>query len=198
MRGFSCTYYYLFKGKYIKEGNEACWAGLNSHYYCDFKKELMKQDKLTNLSYPNLLKYIDTIYISHYKFTETEKYRPLLISIINEITPCYEEKDRIVFKLLETYDQSLILLNFIRNLWSAPHNVPKYIEVFFTTLKTSKAYTDPLERLTYANKVACEANKIEYPPGHSNIHPGSTLVVKNKESLLAYKGCTTQGFLKTK
>ncbi len=143
------------------------------------------------------------IYISNYDEPETRKYQPLLVNTVNEITPCefVEVKDKkyIQFKLLETYDQSLVLLNFVRNLWHSPPipqaKVP-YHKVFFETLEKSE-HQDPLEKLTYANKEACPDNLLYGAIGHSNVFNKKMLKLKKKDDLLKYKGNSTQVFLTT-
>lgn len=198
MRGFSCTYYYKNGSKFEQEGNQSCWAGINSISYAgEFKKSLFKEElrKDKYLTFPDIIKEIDTIYIDVYTYPETKKYIPLLISLINEITPCSIVDKYICFKLLSTYDQSLILLNFIRNLWYQPFI--GYTDTFFTILSTDTKYKDPLERLTHANSIGCSKAKNGYGMGHSNVHIGVNLIVKNTKQLLEYKGGSTRTFLIT-
>lgn len=190
MRGFQCHYYHMNNNVLVKNTNTSCWAGFNM-FYLD-NKILYK-----------------TIYIEQFTEEKTSKYIPLLIRVINKITPCkivsIEDKEYIQFDLLSTYNQSLVLLNFIRNLW-ADNKDPismisegitnKYTEVFFETLRTSKFYKDPMKRLTYANIIAIEQIKINRSFGHSNIHDPKTLKIRDLVSLLEYKGTSTHEFLK--
>ncbi len=105
-----------------------------------------------------------------------------------------------LIKLLSTYDQNLILLNFIRNLWHSPTETcfpttdNRYATYFFEALEKS-TYIDPLKRLTNANKKACEKYGYKRNVGHSNVAIGSSLVLKDKESLLKWQGVVTNQFL---
>jgi len=136
------------------------------------------------------------IYLSDYNQPETLEYQNLIVSVINEITPCklvnIDNVWYIKFKLLGTYDQSLILLSFIRNLWYEPK--AGYSKKFFESLKVA-TQEDPLERLTWANKEACDDAGYGY--GHSNVHKKSSLKVKKSKQLLEYKGLCTRTFLTT-
>ena len=123
-------------------------------------------------------KVSEILYIKFKKYKETEKHIEELVSIINEITECKiikNEEDVIITILVKyTYNKMLILLNCIRNLWYNPDKPGlKYIETFFSTLKEKG--DDPMDRLTNANKIACEAAKVNYSPGHCNLHKFTTL-----------------------
>lgn len=135
-----------------------------------------------------------TIYIDNFTELETIEYQDLIVSIINEITECQFHqrlfKRYIKFRLLETYDQSLVLLNFIRNLWYEPKI--GYSKIFFEKLKIAE-HKDPLQRLTWANKEAC--HETIYPPGHSNYFPRSMLAIKTKEDLFNFKDNRISVFL---
>lgn len=181
MRGYSCYLYHL-KTKdsdLIPNNNNACFAGLT-----DYKRKLT--DYFEN----------DTVYIKDYKEPETEKYIDLLIENVNKITPCeivtIKDINYIKFKLLDTYDQSLIVLNFIRNLWHSP--ISNYHIDFFTKLSELKD-EDGLINLLTANKYACSKQNKDYPMGHSNHHPSDRLVIKSTEELLKYKTSNTTYFL---
>ncbi len=134
------------------------------------------------------------IYVSKFYDKETVKYQELLISTINEITPCrfiaIKNKKYIKIKPLGTYDQTLIVLNFIRNLWHDP--IKGYAERFFKNLELAK-HEDALERLTWANKEACTG--MVYGPGHSNVHRKERLRVKKTQELYQYQGDCTETFL---
>lgn len=187
----------------------ACWSALSRDLYWprggDVRKHLLSED----------------IYIWKFEEEETKKYQDLLVSIINEITPCnfveldikfnqtYSKniwgvagiddsynvkmlelinqnhpKRFIKFRLLDTYDKSLILLNFIRNLWNEP--VTGYSVHFFKFLAKCKE-KDPLAKLTWANKEACAKTPSTYSYGHSNAHKADTLVIKSKKDLLEWQ-----------
>lgn len=191
---FSCYLYWRTeKGAYDMNSNNACWAGIR--YYYDSKDGGYYSDKKQDVEF---------IYIKDFERVETLPYLDLLISIINEITPCEimeaNKTKYIKFKLLKTYNQSLVLLNFIRNLWYCPKpyygkTEPGfgYTVTFFETLKASKK-EDPLERLTEANNAACKEIKSSSSFGHSNVHPYGSLKVKKTKDLLAFKGngCLSQ------
>lgn len=183
---YSCFYYAKkADGSFEMNDNTACWAGVVAWTGRKPKE----------------------IYIDRYEREETVEYVPILVKELNKITPCsvVEEgnKKYIKFQLLPTYNQSLVLLNFIRNLWHNPKDYnwknkdmnTVYFHVFFETLKKSR-YKDGLKRLTTANKKACEASKA-ISAGHSNMHPANLLKVKDSESLLSYKGQSTDYFLTT-
>jgi hypothetical protein len=172
LRSYAC--YFGFEadkkaGTRFSVQSHACWGGVQYQY--GPKRDCVIIDKFT--------------------YASTAKYQRLLISLINEITPCSiitrKSKKYIKFKLLGTYDKSLVLLNFIRNLWHEP--LPGYSKDFFEVLRTSKKYKDPLARLMWANKKAVEMNarKIIYSPGHSNVHPPERLKIKRSYMLKRMK-----------
>jgi hypothetical protein len=191
-RSYNCYFGIFFKENLIRANNNACWGGLaNPHY---FSHDLIIALKVGELFYPTLLAGQD-LFIYHYKVTKTEKYIPLLVSILNGITPCEEVEHSgekfLKIKLLRTYDQSLVLLSFIRNLWHSP--ISNYSVCFFNHLEKLTTLSDPLERLTTANKMACDDCPFVCEPGHSNVYKG--LVVKTTEQLLAFEGFSTRAFL---
>lgn len=223
MRSFSCTYYHLLKNNILfKNSNIVCWKGIY-HFHIDFDhkdiKELIPKDFVIN---KRLSHYINTplsndltntyiqylslntisdepeyIYIDEFRDTKTEKYIEVLINLINDITECklvkIDNKEYIKFKFLHSYDSTLILLNFIRNLWYEP--VKGYTELFFDSLLRCE-YKDSLEKLTYANREACKL-ATNYSAGHSNVQVQSSLKVKSTKDLLKYQGTSTQTFLTT-
>ena len=158
---FGCWFGYDVNGTVCIQ-NRACWGGVQSGYQKD-------------------------VYISNYDREETAKHQQFLIALINEITPCEivnrNGNNYIKFRLLQNYNQSLVLLNFIRNLWHDP--VAGYQKNFFKFLKSVKHYKDPLSKMTWANKkaVAASKRKILYGLGHSNVHPADRLLVKKTEEL---------------
>lgn len=197
MRTFACHYYKIEKENLIKNTNYACWAGLRN-FDISTGKYILRQD-------------YNTIYIDEFEIPKTKNYIDLMVKIVNEITPCelvtIDNKKYIKFKMLDTYDQSLVLLNFIRNLWFEPipymydskeydDKVGIYTDTFFETLKKSR-FKDPLKKLTKANKVACEKVGAKNYYGHSNYNIASKLKIKNKDELLNYKGYSTSAFLTT-
>lgn len=208
MRTFSCHYYKLDeKEKLVKNSNSACWAGLRRY-------EVSKKPD-GNLNYGSG-KYVmqedyNTIYIDEFEMPRTKDHIDLMVKIVNEITPCelvtINKKKYIKFKMLKTYDQSLVVLNFVRNLWFEPipfmtgskeynAKVGLYTDTFFETLKKSR-FKDPLKKLTRANKVACEKAGAKSYYGHSNFNIASKLNIKETSQLLKYKGESTSGFLTT-
>jgi hypothetical protein len=185
MRSYDVSLFMLIDGKLVKSKFDACWAMCSNPTLMGFN---------TGHTTYKSIKGKD-IYISRFDFEKTQKYQTLLVSIINEITPCeivqIGAKSYIKFQMMETYDQSLVLLNFIRNLWHQPKT--GYTEKFFESLEKAEQ-KDPLERLTWANKEACPKS-ILYPPGHSNVFNSFKLKVKKKQELLEYKGISVYDFL---
>jgi hypothetical protein len=163
---YAC-YYFSFQNKvFSRNGNTACWAGIQRYYNGSLNRP----------------KYI---YIEQYNLDETNKYIELLIGLINEIIPCKiitrEKKEYIKYQLLGYYNNDLILLNFIRNLWHNPlysYNID-YTKIFFETLESSKL-KDALEKLTEANIKASKG--ITMRPGHSNVNPD--MKIKSTKELL--------------
>jgi len=134
--------------------NTACWSGVNT-------LGLNKID----------------IFIYDFDEPTTNQYQDLLVRIINEITPCeivtINNKIYIKFRTLEAYENSLVLLHFIRNLWYEPGTHTGYSLKFFRYLEEIDKECkkkDPLVKLTEANKKACDKIKWVYStPGHSPI-----------------------------
>lgn len=183
-RGYECFFCFQKKDGTLSQcGNSACWSSiavLTGTLSCK------RNDNFNN-----------NIYIFNYDIPETRKYQELLIGTINQITPCAitkkDGRNFIKYTILETYDQNLILLNFIRNLWHEPHK--GYVARFFENLILSGLeQKDPLARLTWANKQACPQHLV-YPPGHSNVYMHKTLRVKEAVALIKYKGYNTYSFL---
>lgn len=174
-RGFTCSVFIEKNRKLVQLERYACWSGIN-----DYHNE-------------------EEIYVAHYQDLLTLKYQKRLIYLVNQITPCsFVERDGMKFikvKLFKNYNQNLVVLNFIRNLWHEPYNT--YLNKFFKSLaKSKKKYKDPLERLTWANKEACIGYNSSYPPGHSNVFNHNTLLIKTKKELLECTAMTSiQSFL---
>ena len=193
MRGYQSHIFHLEKKLPIKNSSNACFAVVIQYYE---NAESIACKLVGNKKF---------IYISTYTEKETEKYIPLLINIINKITTCkivkFENESYIQFKLLNTYNQSLILLNFIRNLWYSVaiscYNEKIYNIDFFEILESSVDYKDPLERLTFANLQACKINNINRSLGHCNAHSFASLKIKKTKDLLEYKDPSTMKFLTT-
>lgn len=173
MRGFDC-YWFTYVGKALEQSSSTmCWSGIRR--VLEDEKDKVKE-----------------IYITKYNEVETEKYQKRLIFIINKITPCskviIDKVEYIKFKLIKGYNNNLILLSFIRNLWNNPMAHDKkcnYTEEFFKALKESKKlYSDPLERLTYANKEACPESALYV--GHSNVCNKKDLVIRKAKELLDF------------
>lgn len=194
MRNCGCFHYKLQDKILHKNPNAACWLGLMD-YYPLIGSGLNSYRKLT----------VKSIYISDYDQIQTGKYQKLLINTINQITPCkfvtlknkvlntttkkfikLNSNKFIKFNLLETYYQSLVLLNFIRNLWYTP--IAGYTAFFFEYLEKTDKDKDPLENLLEANRAACQQSKVFYRGGHSNTHPAKDLKIKTTKQLLKYSG----------
>lgn len=203
MRGFQCHYYLK-----DKDGNLT-----NKHEWINPFNKLVQNFVISQACWSSISRIPagSFIYIDNYKTEKTKNDIKFLIDLINEITPCsivkIKNKDYIEYKLLETYDQNLILLNFIRNLWNHPgvsHTegaqeppLPNYIDIFFDELKKSE-YKDPLQKLTDANKKACvDYRECNYGLGHSNVHTAKDLTIKDSKSLLKFESSSTRLFLTT-
>lgn len=178
-------------------------------------------DKLY-MNYIRPVEVFDEVYIliDHTKGLVSEDSLNKVIELVNEITPCkiikktisieeishddayfkhYLDKELLLLKfdLLKTYDQNLILLNFIRNYWYSPKD--DYSKNFFELLNNKEfcKFRDPLKILTNANKEACRLNNVRQSYGHSNTQPHNRLKVKTKQQLLDYTGISTASFLTT-
>jgi len=175
-KNYCCDYSFLMKDNTIlKVNNRACWGYL--------------QDNLNTSN-------IDYILINDFEVEETKKYIPILINNINKITECQlvviNNIKYIKYKPLTTYDQNLILLNFIRNLWYSNITYNHNHIAFFEELKKSR-YKDPLMRLTKANIKACKNYKTYQ--NHNNCTNGHKLKLKTTKQLINYKGESTLYFL---
>lgn len=193
MRSYQCNVSCYVDGELVQSAANACWSMLQCPQY--FGKKGASLEQIMGRE----------IYISDYECQETEQYQDLLIAIINEVTHCSKvrigRKNYIKFHCLATYDQSLVLLNFIRNLWHNPGSTSAsgYTNKFFGALEKSReVHEDPVSRLTWANKEACSSSTSGMyggSPGHSNVHPADTLVIRTARDLLDYNGHSTGLFL---
>jgi len=220
MRGYECYLYYKNKEDKLELiSNTACFAGLNSCQisYSDVPADLIEKynvsknssirmyfyGSVASNSYAKWIHFNELssepgyIYISQFEQEETSEFVENVVKIINDITECsivtINDVSYIKYKLLSTYDQNLVLLNFIRNLWHSPITA-NYSLYFFKTLKKLRS-KDRLSRLTKANVESIKINNITGSTGHSNIQRHDLLKIKKKEQLLNYKGCSTAGFL---
>jgi len=213
MRGCQCYYSIITKkyGEIVKNSNSACWQGIsystiNKKYVL---KNLLKFDKWgfsknrTNYNIPNIGIYKKiskdgNIYIVKYKEKETLKYVDLVVGIVNQITPCeivkLKGRHHIKYKLLDTYGQNLVVLNFIRYLWHTPGGEYFDRDKFFTTLKNSKRCKDPLKRLLWANKVACSTSK--FSSHHSAAYTKKRLLIRGTKELFKHVGKDTLFYTK--
>lgn len=191
MRSYNCYYYYLIDEKLQLNNNTSCWAGITNGRYYDGEGNGHYADIETR----------KTIYID--KFTEdlTKKYIKPLVRCINKITPCEIvklDKEYIKFQLFGTYDQNLVVLNFIRNLWSIDGGLSiEYTKLFFENFMKHR-HRDPLKRLTYANIIASKKTLV-YDAHHCN-GLGRCYAEKAKpktvKQLLEYKSNSVHHFLK--
>lgn len=205
MRSFDCFYYIKHFKELHQITNKACWAGLQH-----FDKKIPSNTLYGKVISNNInLRLKKTIYIDSYTDPLTEKYIEPLLKIINEITLCelekIGEKVYIKYNLLEKYDQNLILLNFIRNLWHTPGGAifeDYTINFFENIINNPLNYEDPISLLTWANKDSLKkatTDKKRYlgSPGHSNIHDEKRLLVKNLEDFMEFNYSGTAPFLTT-
>lgn len=175
MRTYACYLYTMKNDKLTDTTSTACFACVSHHLGKD-------------------------LYIDRYTEDETKDYIDLIVKTINGVTLCelvtINNKDYIRIELLNGYNQNLILLNFIRNLWHEPF--AGYSLNFFKALEKEQD-KDALVRLTTANKKALEIKEYNnnYSPGHSNVHKASSLKIKTKEDLLKGEPASTASFLTT-
>lgn len=166
-KDYTTKYYSLVNDKLVPNTNTSCWAGIRIY---NFRQESID------------------IYIEDYEYEETIKYIPLLIKTINKITPCeivtIDDRSYIKFRLLNTYDKSLLLLNWIRLLWYSPYcslykkDATTSIN-FFESLKKRRD-RDYFVRLIKAN-IDCQKDILEvYSNGHSNVVINSDIRKKLK------------------
>lgn len=175
-RSPSCSYAYCERGNFIYR-RFACWVEISA---------LPK-------------KGIKEIFIKNFTCLKTQRNQSLLVKIINQITPCkvvtINKEKYIKYKLLKYYNNNLVLLNFIRNLWYSPRiGLSSY---FFKVLRKLHKYfpdADPLEKLTRANKITCGKYHIFYQEHHSNCNSKSDLKLKTKCQLKKIAR-STRGFL---
>lgn len=144
-----------------------------------------------------------TIYIRNFEEKETKQYIDDFIYLLNTIVPTeiveIKKIKYIKTNLLHTYDQSLIFLNFIRNLWYSPRQYyvatedfeNEYYNLFFKNCFENE-YTDPISKLCYANKIACKHFKNAL--GHSNVNDPSKINIKTVEDLKNFKENTSINF----
>lgn len=184
MRGYDCHYYYMTtKGKLVKNNNSACWASINNTPY-------VNKDTVIG----------GTIYIDNFenKAIVSEEQIIRLVNLINKITPCKMVRIKrtryIKYKMLKTYDQNLILLNFIRQLWY-DCNTLFDTKSFFAELKKTrkKKDVDPLYFIMDIFRKYVLYDKENYTSGHSNFIKG--IVPKTKDDLLKYNGNSVALFL---
>lgn len=177
MRSYGCHIFYYKDKEFTKVGNTACFAGLS------YNGEFEKKD----------------IYIDEFKEPEvTDKQRERLITLINRITPCeivtIDKKEYIKFRMLHSYDSSLILLNMIRMMW-CEFKKEFDTKLFFEDLMIKGAKgQDALEKIMSSHNKAVTLNT-NFRPGHSNINPKNSLKIKKKKALLEYEGSSTSEFM---
>ncbi len=147
------------------------------NFYCHFGPE---GGKITQHVCWNPLNWSKDIYpkgavihIDKYQDEVTEKYVKLLVGIINEIQPCSlveaGKKTYISYKIIGIYNNDLILLNFIRNLWH--EHKAGYAAGFFTELKKlAKSDLSPMEKLTAANVAGVASCAMSGNGHHSPCH----------------------------
>lgn len=181
MRGYEVYMFYLAKdqtkGKYIKSYSNACFAEIHRIARID-----------------NVLEK-DVIYIDQYEYPKTKEYIDLIVKTVNEITPCSIVDGYIRVQLLPRYDQSLIILNFIRALWNEKDYYAGYSVAFFKALSI-QTEGDALERLLKANKIACEEINVQMEnDDHSNCYRAKLLKIKNIKQLYEFEGISTRIFL---
>lgn len=196
MRDYGCVYYHLDKdNNLVKNNNISCWKGIDKSYtfsmHANINGKYQKIDLLKSKK--------DYIYITNYIQPEvTDQQRKRLLYLINKITSCKFIKIKnvvyIEYKMIEGYDNNLILLNFIRNLWCIGDKGFDYKGFFNSILNPKPRNQDVLIYI-----MNCFKNNIITPPNyqdHSNII--CNIIPKTKDELLSYKGKSTKEFLQIK
>lgn len=190
MRFYNCYVGLKINNQIQNNGNTACFAGIQTMFFYTFNEKTTEEK---------------TIYIYNFRHKETEQYISLLIKEINKITPCelviINNKEYIKFEVFNTYDQTLVVLNFIRNLWYSPteynFKAPKLYSVYFFEELAASKYRDAMKKLTTANKTACKMIQFKSFPGHSNCGKTENFKIKTIKELKEYQGTNTRGFLTT-
>lgn len=191
MRGFQCYYYKLDqKGNLVRNTNISCWYGLKNESYYDSNNNYAQIDS----------KNQHFIFIKDFKEPEvSDESINRIIQLINNITTCeivtIDNIKYIKYKLLGTYAQNLLLLNFIRMLWYKPStfNHENFIK---SSIFNSARGIDSLKFLLKCvkNNVINSKHYMGYG-AHSCIY--KDIKLKTKKDLLAYKGDTIEAFLTT-
>ena len=129
------------------------------------------------------------VYISHFRCEYTEKYIPLMIRIINKITPCalveHKGKEYISYTTVKGYDANLILLRFLKMLWD--NRPSKEIQLYFLEQLANSKFNDMLAKLTTALKKTTE----KFPDQtnhylHTSIFTGVAPEVKEVKDLVDF------------
>lgn len=135
---------------------------------------------------------VKTILIDKYTADETQNYIKLIVDTINKIQPCklvtIGKKTYIEYTLIGHYNNDILLLNFIRNLWY--EQSPGHSVFFFKKLKELRVITkakkllgkkriNAFKALLTANKYASEQCQVKGYGHHCNTHQASFLKVMN-------------------
>jgi len=160
MRNYSCYYGKYVNKKVIKSNSSACWASIDRDGF----------------------EYVQNLYI--YKFEEpdiTYEQIKLLVSIVNQITPCsivtHKKIKYIKYRKIKGYIKNLIILNFIRALWHETGGILSS-QLFLNSLKNPKViYEDPLEKLLYSYKESfINVNSPYNVFDHNNFHINLSII----------------------
>ena len=206
MNSYGCYYYAINDNKeLIKNGNNACWAGLLNNWNT-------KKIKGT----PNY------IYINYNRLGNnlTQEQLNRFIQLLNNITPCklvtldYDEaflykhnnqdfyenlknKDFIKYKLInKSYGANLVLLNFIRMIWYKP-DLFDYDKFFELIMNKSRGIDSLYFLLNCVKECVKEKGTCNYYiyGGHSLVY--NNIKPKKSRDLKNYLGKTMQYFLTT-
>ena len=174
---------------------------MHNHYGCHYSLEGEK-DILARACWSSLQHTTEgkTVKILLYE-SNNKEHEKLVIDLLDRITPTQIDetnKEILYYTTLKTYDQNLILLNFLRNLWWEQPQVKGYKQRFFEYLKNNKDDTkDPLVILTEAHIYGLEPfNHTTIYKDHSNCC--NNCKVKTTKQLLEYKGTNVASFLQNK
>lgn len=211
---YNCNYFYKNKKtkEYFRNGNNACWKGLDlsvynlylkddEFIYYNSKRDLSKVKSFIEKDFNFNIIYIKLPKQHYYKdLTEIlyNKYITRIVNLINKITPCKKviinDVLHIKYTLLNNYYQDLLLLNIIRMLWYKPTNINinKYIE---NILKPKEKNKDVLYFIleVITNAIEEEEGKSYLYGGHSCVY--KDIKLKTSKQLLEYKGNSMQIFL---
>ena len=212
MRGYDCYIYHKVQlgNEFLLylNNNQACWAGLNWYiknniktiYVSRFEEPETRIYQQMVVDCINKITPCRIVHLSHPRYQLAPNAKPPNgpqdISV-GTIIPEEEQKDKcpyIKINLLKTYNQCLVVFNFLRSLWSEPKKGYSY--TLFDTLKQTDPNDDALVRLTKANIPACQLafkKNVTYEGDHCNLYRNTK--VRTSEDLFKWEGTSVRDFI---